>query len=282
MQSIFIGEPLQGYAPHVQCYVQAERSAVHQGRLLLINREHPFMSEYNPSKLMPLTNGNGVSLRDDGIQLEDECRKQLMSLIKDSCSGDSLIVVSGYRTKEEQQHIYEHSLKENGAEYTAKYVALPNHSEHQAGLAVDVGLRADEVDFIAPDFPDSGACGEFKRLAANYGFIQRYKEGKEALTHIACEPWHFRYVGFPHALIMESRQDCLEEYVEFLKRFTFSGTRLWLNQERFGVQIYYVPAGPGITRIPIVCCDRYQLSGNNKDGFIVTAFHGKGIEFNVL
>ena len=58
---------------------------------------------------------------------------------------------------------------------------------------------AEHIDFIRPDFPDDGVCGAFRRAAARYGFLERYTREKEALTGIAEEPWHFRYVGVPHA-----------------------------------------------------------------------------------
>ncbi|WP_445293335.1 D-alanyl-D-alanine carboxypeptidase family protein [Cohnella sp. 56] len=99
----------------------------------------------------------------------------------------------GYRTAAEQTEIYESSLRDNSPQYTAAYVAWPGCSEHQTGLAVDVGLSrwsGDKPDFIAPDFPDGGVCLAFKRLASRYGFVQRYRAGMEDITGIACEPWH--------------------------------------------------------------------------------------------
>ena len=53
--------------------------------------------------------------------------------------------------------------------------------------------------------------------------MERYQEGKEALTGIAPEPWHFRYVGLPHATIMNTHGFCLEEYLDYLKDFPYEG-----------------------------------------------------------
>ena len=83
-------------------------------------------------------------------------------------------------------------------------MALPGCSEHQTGLAIDLGKAAGYIDFIRPAFPYDGVCGRFRRLAARYGFIERYQRGKEEVTGISAEPWHFRYVGAPHAQLMES------------------------------------------------------------------------------
>ena len=93
-------------------------------------------------------------------------------------------------------------------------MALPGCSEHQTGLAIDLGLRGPEVDFLCPDFPYTGPCGDFRRLAADYGFVERYPAGKEPITGIAHEPWHFRYVGVPHAERMAAMGLVLEEYWE--------------------------------------------------------------------
>ena len=78
-------------------------------------------------------------------------------------------------------------------------------SEHQTGLAIDLGLASEEIDVIRPNFPYSGVCAAFRKQAADYGFILRYPAGKEAVTGIAYEPWHFRYVGVPHARFMLNR-----------------------------------------------------------------------------
>lgn len=98
-------------------------------------------------------------------------------------------------------------------------------------------------------------------------------EGKEQITNIACEPWHFRYVGVPHAEWMERLGFCMEEYIDFLKLFSYDGERLVTDEERGSSAIYYVKASDrGPTAVPIPFCDRYLLSGNNADGFVVTAF----------
>src|SRR5699024_8086208 len=129
-----------------------------------------------------------------------------------------IVPVSGWRSQDEQQRIWDDTLEESGPEFTCKYVAYPGCSEHQTGLAIDLGMVAGKIDFIRPAFPHDGACGAFRRLAAQYGFIERYRREKESLTGIAEEPWHFRYVGAPHAQLMESHGLCLEEYTALLRQ----------------------------------------------------------------
>ncbi|CAM3437054.1 D-alanyl-D-alanine carboxypeptidase family protein [Paenibacillus lupini] len=262
--------------------IQAANSEIHQGHLVLINRENPIRQTISNSRLLPLSSIPSIHTLRDGMLLERTCLRQLANLLE-ACHGiNEIIAVSGYRTKLEQEQIYASSLVDNGADYTARYVAWPDRSEHQTGLAIDVGKLNKNVDFIAPAFPDTDVYKSFKQLAASFGFIQRYKEGKEFITHISCEPWHFRYIGCPHAEIMERNEWCLEEYIDQLKNYPFEDDHLVYEDEHSSVQIYYVAADSGIvTTIPLVPCDRYLLSGNNRDGFIVTAYLDKGKQAHV-
>ena len=47
-----------------------------------------------------------------------------------------------------------------------------------------------------------------------YGFIIRYPADKTAITGISYEPWHIRYVGTEHSIIMRNENLCLEEYID--------------------------------------------------------------------
>lgn len=187
---------------------------------VLVNRHHPWTEspEDTDSRLAPVSAFPDIQTLDSNIRLQRVCLQRLDALLDAVGGKTGIVVVSGYRDLAEQTEIYLSSLRENGSEYTAKFVALPGCSEHHTGLAVDVGSAAGGLDFIAPEFPDDGVCGAFKAKAAEFGFVQRYKAHKEHLTGISCEPWHFRYVGAPHAAIMEERDLCLEEYVEVLRQ----------------------------------------------------------------
>ena len=173
--------------------------------------------------------------------------------------------MSGWRSQQEQQRIWDDSMAEHGETFTRQYVALPGCSEHQTGLAIDLGKAAGYIDFIRPAFPYDGVCGRFRRLAARYGFIERYQWGKEEVTGISAEPWHFRYVGAPHAQLMETNGLCLEEYRDFLRQ----GPRSVALENGRMAQVFYVPAAGAVTEVevPEGCC---QISGDNVEGFILT------------
>ncbi len=142
------------------------------------------------------------------------------------------------------------------------YVAKPGCSEHETGLAIDLAEAAETIDFIRPHFPYDGVCGSFRKAAARYGFVERYRADKSALTGIAAEPWHFRYVGIPHALLMEQRGLCLEEYVERLKEHPM--TCILENGRRARVSRHAADAGLPPAQGP------RQVSADNLGGVIVT------------
>lgn len=178
--------------------------------------------------------------------------------------------MSGYRSAEEQTEIFQSSLRENGEEYTRKYVAVPNHSEHQTGLAIDLGLKQEVIDFICPEFPYEGICDRFRRTAPAYGFIERYPKGKEGVTGIGHEPWHFRYVGYPHSEIMSEYGLTLEEYMAWIKQFSCQSPLRWTKGSQV-TEIFYTEAfQTGTTAITLPEDSLYTISGNNVDGFIVT------------
>lgn len=147
------------------------------------------------------------------ILMERYAAYALQALIKKLNAYGKIVPVSGFRTQQEQQNIWDDTLKQHGLIYTQKYVAIPGCSEHQTGLAIDLALNQENIDFICPSFPDEGICHLFQQLAPSYGFILRYPKGKETVTKIGWEPWHFRYVGTPHAQIITNHHLTLEEYL---------------------------------------------------------------------
>lgn len=235
---------------------------IHTGNLILVNEHHGIQGEPEDF-LVPARNGMPE------ILLQRRAATLLNELMQEIHGWRSIVPVSGYRPLAEQQHIWDDSLRENGPEFTRKYVALPGHSEHQTGLAIDLGLKQENIDFIRPDFPYTGICQIFRRKAAKYGFILRYPAGKESVTGIGHEPWHFRYVGTPHAGIMEQNGLTLEEYIEFVKQFAYDCKAYSVRNGSRKIRISYLAAREAFSvEFPddLPC----TVSGNNTDGFIVT------------
>lgn len=248
--------------------ISLERKNIYRGALILVNAEHPLQE----------TDARGlasVDMRFPDILINRSAANVLQLILWKISAGSSIVPVSGYRSAEEQKTIYADSLRDNGEAFTQKYVALPNHSEHQTGLAIDLGLDKEEIDFIRPDFPYEGICDSFRKLAPDYGFIQRYPEGKEKITGISHEPWHFRYVGYPHSKIMTENGFSLEEYIIFLRGCQENRRLIWRQEDRTETEVYYVAASGEETEITLPENSIYQISGNNEDGFIITVWREK-------
>ncbi len=111
-------------------------------------------------------------------------------------TGDTLKVISPYRSYTTQVSTYNGWVNRLGQAQADRQSARPGFSEHQTGLAVDIDTGADQ---------GFGATPPGMWLAANmyrYGFILRYPDGLESITGYEYEPWHFRYVGVPLATEM--------------------------------------------------------------------------------
>lgn len=231
------------------------KEQVFTGPLILVNKEHPIRKTVSRQDLR--TVGRGVKLqREAALQLKILLEKQT-----------DIVSVSGFRSHQEQRNLYQQSLQDHGEVFTKKYVALPRCSEHECGLAIDLGENKEPIDEICPSFPYTGPCQDFRNKAPYFGFIQRYEKGKEAATGIACEPWHFRYVGFPHSMIMQEMGLSLEEYLEFLRK----EKRVEWNCGRKTIEIQYIPAdGEAAAQIPDG--RPYQISGDNERGIVLTVW----------
>lgn len=244
-------------------------AGVHAGSLILVNAWHPFHAQLMHHDLVPVHANAGP------VRMERRAARLLARLMEKLSGWRSITAVSGWRSETEQRAIYAQSLRDSGEEFTEKYVAFPGCSEHQTGLAIDLGLTQPDIDFIRPVFPDTGVCGQFRAAAADYGFIERYSGQKEAVTGIACEPWHFRYVGAPHAAVMAERNLCLEEYHDFIKSYSQSAPLIAETGAR-RTQLFYLPARVGGTPLTLGETAPYQISGNNTDGFVVTVWQEWG------
>lgn len=236
------------------------KSAVYEGNLILVNANHPL--PFQPrAPLSPLCGRADMLLQRTALA-------QLDALMKKIDGWEEIVPVSAWRSLREQEAIWEQSMAENGAEFTAQFVAKPGCSEHQTGLAIDLGLKCAHIDFIRPEFLDTGICKQFRRHAAHYGFIERYPEGKESITGIAHEPWHFRFVGMPHAQIMTKLALTLEEYVCFIRSYTPAHPYRYTAAGK-NLELFYLP---GQEEMPPQICSTpaYTISGDNCGGFIIT------------
>ena len=179
--------------------------------LKLTNPTHPIANYERPNKLVQ------APFAPIGMLLDPVVAEKLVELVKSTQLEGQLVVTDAYRTKENQKQIWRETIKEKGELFTKKYVAKPGCSEHELGLAIDVGLASATNDYIRPSFSEGPVVERFLKEMTHFGFILRYPKGKENLTSISYEPWHFRYVGTPHSEIIMQQGWVLEEYIAFLE-----------------------------------------------------------------
>lgn len=83
-------------------------------------------------------------------------------------------------------------------------------------------------------------------------------------------------VPVPHQKLMKSRRLSLEEYTGWLQSYLWEGNHLRVNQGGVRYQVYFVPAGEETARVPIPVGYEYALSGDGRNGFIVTVWKAAG------
>lgn len=128
--------------------------------------------------------------------------------------GINLMLSSAYRSTADQQAIYDSYLRSHGQAYVNDYVALPGTSEHQTGLAIDISSFSRDCKIQAAQCSlDFSAITWLRNNAADFGFIQRYPAGKQSITGVAGEAWHYRYVGTELARLLESSGLTFDEFV---------------------------------------------------------------------
>lgn len=249
----------------------------YSGSLILITPDFPLQkapetgemrSVFKAPEMMPIL--RPIFGRPD-ILLREQAAAALQMLLSDIGCKDEIAAVSGFRTQKEQQEIWEDSMVHNGEAFTRKFVAVPGHSEHQSGYAVDLAENAKEIDFICPRFPHCGIFQKFRERMAYFGFVERYVSGKEAVTGIGAEPWHFRYVGYPHSKIMADRGIALEEYIGFLKKDTEWGHPYVFRNgaDRIEISCLSLENEPErVLEIPDEAV--YQVSGTNEGHAVVS------------
>ena len=196
-------------------YVQADS---YQGggepdwKLLLVN-------DWNP---MPAGYDTELSFTDVGNneRFDSRAADALLQMLEAGSAYD-IQSVSGYRSAETQDYLYWRKVQQyrdaGYSEYDAQLtggtvVKRPGYSEHNCGLAIDLGGSGNFS--LETNFEDTEAFAWLIENCADYGFILRFPDGKEDVTGVIYEPWHYRYVGTEAAKYIMENDLCLEEYLE--------------------------------------------------------------------
>ena len=182
--------------------------------LLLINKQHTIPDDYTFSL--------------GTIKGSMKCDERIIEPLTDmfaaaKADGITLVVCSPYRDMSRQEYLFDRKMKSymsSGYSYMEAYkkasvtVTVPGASEHQVGLAMDIICSS--YSSLDEGFGDTDAGIWLKEHSAEYGFILRYPKGKEMITGIVYEPWHYRYVGKEAAQVITRQNLTLEEFIENL------------------------------------------------------------------
>ena len=129
-----------------------------------------------------------------------------------SLDGLQLSIASGYRSYYRQQSLFQSYQNSWGSE-ALTFSAPAGYSEHQTGLALDIGGYDSSV-WVSSSFAYTPEAQWLKENCAKFGFILRYPEGKEDKTGYIFESWHFRYVGTELSTYLTANNLTLEEYFD--------------------------------------------------------------------
>ena len=191
------------------------------GYPLLVNDDNHIPDDYQTVCLINMADycdSSLVTIKGSEILGEKLAVDALLTMLR-AAHSDGLTswqVSAGYRTIEYQQKLFDERVYAyrqeglTGTQARAKVrqtVADPGASEHHTGLAFDITVKGEQFSNTQQSVWLAQHCWE-------YGFIIRYPLDKTAITGISYEPWHIRYVGTAHSLIMRDENLCLEEYIE--------------------------------------------------------------------
>jgi D-alanyl-D-alanine carboxypeptidase len=179
---------------------------------VMVNKQYGLPDNYKPEDLV---------YPDVRFTFKEKIEKRMMrreaaSALEELFAGAEkdgiyLAGVSAYRSQSTQVRLFNNYVKRDGEEKARRYSAVPGHSEHQTGLAIDV-TSSDGKCAAESCFAGTPEAEWLAAHAAEYGFIIRYPDGKEGITGYMYEPWHIRYVGKEIAADVAQSGITLEEY----------------------------------------------------------------------
>ena len=187
--------------------------------LLLVNDWNPMQEGYDEAVTMKSVETKYAQVN-SGQKVDARMYDDLIAMLE-AGKKYNIGVQSSYRPYATQKRLYWNQVDKWKNTYSdpvhlqtkaGEVVKRPGFSEHNTGLAVDLYGSGDTS--LSPSFANTAAYRWLMENCADYGFILRFPKGKESVTGVIYEAWHFRYVGDPavaHA-IMDNNL-CLEEYL---------------------------------------------------------------------
>ena len=193
---------------YLKDYEDYKEADTDKGNLIIANKLS-YLGDYVPDDLV---NVDGSYCMQDGVMLKSEAYEHLKQMFEAAREEDYYFYIStAYRSYDFQKALYDSYLLKDSAEVVDSYSSRPGFSDHQTGLACDIGMPGYKFEM----FTDTDECRWLHENAYKYGFILRYPEGKENITKYKYESWHFRYVGVEVSTYIYENNITLEEYVAY-------------------------------------------------------------------
>lgn len=179
---------------------------------VVVNKGRRLPNSYEPYNLVAPNVSLRFSAQSPEMMLRSDAAAALKELFEAAeVQGLPLILTSGYRSYTSQTTIYNRNVARDGQVATDALSARPGHSEHQTGLAADVGSKTRKCEFEKC----FGSLPEGQWVSDNaykYGFIIRYQAGRTDITGYDFEPWHLRFVGTELARQLQETGQTMEQF----------------------------------------------------------------------
>lgn len=182
-------------------------------RLTLVNANLPYEAEPAPQ----------LAVADDatGQQLEAEAaaayREMAAAALAD---GVSLRLVSGYQDAAARQAALDRCrqfyLDKGRTQAEAEALAatlVPAADCNESGTGYAAEILSLEYENADAGFAEDRAFSWLSAYGAEFGFILRWPQDRQAATGMAYQPWHWRYVGRENALAIRASGLSLEEFL---------------------------------------------------------------------
>ena len=189
---------------------------------ILVNRTHPLAQSYKPDDMVTVKYVvSGVGKKGETDQLRKVAAEAFEKMVEAAAEQEIKIKMrTGFRSYEYQKdRLYDPEVKNKGQAEADKATARPGHSEHQTGLALDVGGDSQKYA-LSYEFGDTKEGKWVAEHCHEFGFIIRYVDGTKKepgkLTGYVFEPWHIRYVGVDVATEMYELGGGKLTYEEYL------------------------------------------------------------------
>ncbi len=188
-------------------YKDVLQTDLEKDNLLIVNKFYYLEEDFIPDNLVSIDSKYGRG------EIKEEAYQAFLELYEEASKEDLHPYISSpYRSYNRQNQLYTNYSNKDGINKADTYSARPGYSEHQTGLAMDLGTSNNTN---INDFENSKEFEWMQKNAHKYGFILRYPKGKEYITGYMYEPWHYRYVGVEAATYIYEHNITYEEYYEY-------------------------------------------------------------------